>query len=221
MTRSAKEERHERLCREVLESAPEFILLAGVDGPWMAQLTRHRGYSANRLYNGFQSKARLLDFILEQHLALAFEPVCSAAEWEGRPMEVLRGMSQALVRYGSANLPRHRLFLAEKERRPVSTRLALAQRLVHLANNFQTALHLVTPGHDFGALGEAAGLLLAQLLHAPLWWPRPDDGDPAATTRAVSTTVDAWVCTQLGLLTGLRRPDHRKPCAARLLAKSE
>lgn len=210
MASQGKKERQERLCREILLSAPGFILLAGIDGSWVDHLCRHYGYTSRKLSGAFPTKAALIDFILSRHLSDAFEVVCVPSDWQGPPMDVLRSMSLALICYGTANLERHRVFLTEYERRPDAARQLLAQQLVHLANNFQVALHAVTPGRAFDELHAPAGILLGQLLHAPLWWPAESG------CHAPSTTLDAWICTQLGLLTGLRRPDHRKPSRATL-----
>ena len=206
-----KQERYEQICREVLETAPGFILLTGMDGSWIDYLARHYGYTASKLSHTFPSKAKLVDFILSRHLSDAFEAVCLPSDWAGPPVDVLRAMSLALIAYGADHLERHRVFLAEYDRRPDAPRRALAQQLVYLTNNFQLALKAVTPGRPFDQLGSPASMLLGQLLHAPLWWPRSADGMPT------STTLDAWVCTQIGLLAETRRPDHRRPLRAHLI----
>ncbi len=208
MAVAGKKERHEQLCREVLEGAPECILLTGVDGPWIDALSRRTGHTTRKLCTAFSGKAKLIDFILCRHLDEAFEAVCVPSDWSGPPIDVLRSMSLALVGYGGRVLARHRVFLAERERRPEAARRSLQQQQVYLANNFQVAMRAVTPDVPFAELHTPACLLLGQLLHAPLWWP-PDAG-PAASP----TTVDAWVCTQIGLLTGSKRPDHRRPSRA-------
>lgn len=199
----SKEDRHAPFRQEVLEHAPELILQMGIDGPWIDQMRRRYGYTSARLYAAFGGKQRMVDYILTRHLIEAFEAVCTASDWQGPPMDVLRGMSLALAEYGAANLARHRVFLAEHERRPEAARAALAQRLVYLTNDFQIAIHAVLPSRRFNGLHATAAMLVGQLLHAPLWWP-PD----------ARRTVDAWVCTQIGLVTGLRRPDHRKALEA-------
>ncbi len=215
MPSTGKKERYEQVCREVLASAPGFILLTGMDGPWIDYLCRHYGYTTGKLFNAFPSKAKLVDFILSRHIQDAFEEVCLPCDWTGPPMDVLRSMSLGLIGYFADHLDRHRVFLAEHERRPESPRQALAQQLVHLSNNFQLALHQATPGTPFDKLQSPAIMLLGQLMHAPIWWPRSADGQPTPTT------LDAWVCTQLGLLTGLRRPDHKRPSRAHILAPPE
>ena len=214
MASSSKHQRYEQICREVLETAPGFILLTGMDGSWIDYLARHYGYTASKLSHTFPSKAKLVDFILSRHLSDAFEAVCMPGDWTGPKVDVLRGMSLALIKYGADHLERHRVFLTEYDRRPDTPRRALAQQLVYLTNNFQLAMHALSPRKPFGDLEKAAGMLLGQLLHAPLWWPRSEDGAPT------NATLDAWVCTQIGLLTGLRRPDHRRPMRARLKARS-
>ncbi len=213
MASTSKQERYDQICREVLETAPGFILLTGMDGSWIHYLARHYGYTASKLSHTFPSKAKLVDFILSRHLSNAFEVVCLPTDWTGPPVDVLRAMSLALIDYGADHLDRHRVFLAEYDRRPDTPRRALAQQLVYLTNNFQVALQAVTPGRAFDDLAPAATMLLGQLLHAPLWWPRSDDG------TTTNTTLDAWVCTQIGLLAEIRRPDHRRPLRARLIAK--
>ena len=208
MASIGKEEREEGLRQELLEGAPGFILMTGIDGGWIEHLCRHYGHTPRKFSGLFPSKPDIAAFLLTRHLELAFEAVCMPGDWEGAPMDVLRAMSLALVCYGSDRLERHRVFLAEYERGPEARRAALAQKLVHLANNFQLALHAVTPGRKFDKLATSAEILLGQLLHAPLWWPAE------AGCASKATTLDAWVCTQLGLLTGLRRPDHRRPTDA-------
>ena len=215
MASKGKQERYEQICREVLESAPGFILLTGMDGSWIDYLCRHHGYTSRKLSNTFPSKSKLVDFILTRHIADAFEAVCLPCDWTGPPMDVLRSMSLGLIEYFADHLDRHRVFLAEHERRPEAPRQALAQQQVYLTNNFQLALHRATPGTPFGDLQSPATMLLGQLMHAPIWWPRSAGGAPTPTT------LDAWVCTQLGLLTGLRRPDHRRPSRAQILISEE
>ncbi len=210
MASIGKKERDENLRQEVLEGAPGFILLTGIDGPWIDYFCRHHGYTSRKLSFLFPTKADIVEFLLTRHIKLAFEAVCVPQEWEGEPMDVLRAMSMALICYGTSHLDRHRIFLAEHERGPEARRAGLEQQLVYLANNFQRALHAVTPGRAFDKLGTEAEILLGQLLHAPVWWPAE------AGCASKATTLEAWVCTQLGLLTGLRRPDHRRPsCAVR------
>ena len=80
-------------------------------------------------------------------------------------------MSLELICYGSANIDRHRVFLAEYERGPEARRAALADQLVYLVNNYQRGLHAVVPARSFKRLRTQAEILLGQLLHAPLWWP--------------------------------------------------
>ena len=209
MSKTAKQERDEQVCRDILQGAPDFILAAGIDGPWVDQMTRHYGYSQRRLSYLFPSKANLVGFILSSHIAEAFEAVCVPGDWTGPPMDVLRSMSLALIGYCSDNLARHRIFLAEHERCAHVLRQTLMQQLVYLANNLQVALQAVTPGRPFEQLGPPATMLMGQLMHAALWWPRDTEH------RATPTTLDAWVCTQIGLLSGLRRPDHRFASRAR------
>ena len=211
MASTGKQERYEQICREVLQSAPGLILLTGMDGSWIDYLCRQYGYTSRKLSQTFPSKAKLVDFILSRHIADAFEAVCLPCDWTGPPLDVLRSMSLGLIAYFADHLERHRVFLSEHERRPDAPRQALAQQLVYLTNNFQLALHAATPGTPFEALQPPATMLLGQLMHAPIWWPRSADGQPT------STTLDAWVCTQLGLLTGLRRPDHKRPSRAQFL----
>ena len=213
MASTSKQERYEQICREVLETAPGFILLTGMDGSWIDYLARHYGYTASKLSKTFPSKAKLVDFILLRHLTDAFEAVCLPGDWTGPSIDVLRAMSLALIGYGADHLERHRVFLAEYDRRPDAPRRALAQQLVYLTNNFQLALHAIKPRKDFDELRPPATMLLGQLLHAPLWWPRNAEGAPT------NTTLDAWVCTQIGLLAGIRRPDHRRELRACLIAK--
>ena len=215
MASTSKQERYEQICREVLETAPGFILLTGMDGSWIDYLARHYGYTPSKLSKTFPSKAKLVDFILSRHLSNAFEAVCVPSDWTGPPVDVLRAMALALIEYGADHLDRHRVFLSEYERRPDAPRRELAQQLVYLTNNFQVALKAVTPGTPFDKLESPATMLLGQLLHAPLWWPRSADGVPT------NTTLDAWVCTQIGLLAGIRRPDHRRPVRAQRITAAD
>lgn len=128
MARSDRKERDDQLRQQVLESAPRFILLTGIDGGWIDHLCRHYGYSTRKLCSLFPAKPDVASFLLVRHVELAFEAVCIPGEWDGEAMDVLRAMSMALIDYGSANLERHRVFLAEYERGPEARRAVLADK---------------------------------------------------------------------------------------------
>ena len=207
------------LHRDVLRAGPEFIAQMGIDGAWIEPMSRHLGYSATKVYRHFHSKANLVHVLLMDHVAGGFEAVCVPADWTGAPPDVLRSMCVALLVYVGQHAACHRIYLAEHGHghRAAATLQALALQLTYLTNNFQVALHACLPRRDFAELAGSAQLLLGQLLHLPLWWPPAPRGVQAGPLCEIGH--DAWVCAQIGLLTG-RRPDHRRVSGARLRVKS-
>ena len=157
MASIGKEEREEGLRQELLEGAPGFILMTGIDGGWIEHLCRHYGHTPRKFSGLFPSKPDIAAFLLTRHLELAFEAVCMPGDWEGAPMDVLRAMSLALVCYGSDRLERHRVFLAEYERGPEARRAALGPEACPPGQQFPAGAACGHPWAEVRQAGHVGG----------------------------------------------------------------
>jgi hypothetical protein len=193
----------QRRLREILILAPQFIRGRGLRTNLLARLATRMGCGTTTLRQIVPNEAELIRWICGNHLSEAFEATCLPDDWQGPPIDVLRAMSLALLRYGCEHADRHYVYLRYRNLVPDAARQILLDRLCYLTHNFQLALHAIPPGRDFAATQLPARLLVNQLLHLPEWW--PDDA---------GITQDEWVCAQIGLATGIPAPDWRRPPAA-------
>ncbi len=189
---------------QVLELAPDIILEHGLGHGLFRHAAQSLGLTDQALRHIVGGEPEILRQLALRHLNDAFEAVCFPDDWEGPPMDVLRAMCTALLDYAASKPSRHRVFLLHRHTLAPAARAAIAEKLTYLANNFHLAMAAAAPHRNVDRLAASSRLLLATLLHAPLWW-EPE----AAVSR------EAWLCAQLGVFLRTKIPPWRHPQAAR------
>jgi len=202
MPRSNHRELRAEKLDDIMASASDFVLNCRFNA--MIPLARHIGLTRSTLQDYVPNEVELIRQLCLNHLNAAFEAVCSPVDWCGVPIEVLRAMSLALLRYAEEKSSRHMVFLLHRQALHDPARNALDTLLRYLTNNFQLAMQGVFPDRRFDTLQSGARMLLGELMHLPLWWPdEPHIGK------------DEWLCHLIGLVAGTSPPDWRLPAAIR------
>jgi AcrR family transcriptional regulator len=202
----ARRARHREEARRAILDATEALLLeAGGDAFGVRALAARCGYTAPTIYHHFGDKDGLIDALLEERFARLLAEVRQVEQGDD-PVENMRGMLRAYLRFGESNPTFYRVILATRrddpDRSPPSVEATVAI--------------MMRPWEDLRAAGrlgeiepEAASQALWALIHGltALRVARPDhDWAPNLTEVAVEA-----------MLRGLVRPagDGARPGSAR------
>jgi AcrR family transcriptional regulator len=172
----------------ILDAVPKHLLDHGPRGPWLAYTARALETSPNAVTYYFASAQQLIFELHNLHMRDAFERAKTHEDWPGTPQDVLRFMAEALLLYFQENAARHQVFMQQRQQLTLERQNSLAWMETHLRFGLQLALHAIHGG-ELAQLEPAAGELLHQLLHRPLW------AAAAATTTApiATTTTKPWL----------------------------
>ena len=188
-TRRARQREDAR--RAILDATEELLLEAGGDAFGVRALAARCGYTAPTIYHYFGDKDGLIDALLEERFARLLAEVRTVPQGDD-PLDNLRAMLRAYLRFAERNPTFYRLILAgrdDPERSPPSVEAAVALMM-------QPWEDLRAAGRLDGVDPEAASQALWGLIHGltALRVARPDhEWAPNLTEIAVDAMLRGLV----------------------------
>ena len=188
-----------RVQRAILDATETLLLAEGVEGFSIRRLVERCGYTAPTIYHHFGDKEGLIAALLDERFERMAQQL-KRVRRNGDPVEYLRALGRAFVRFGLRNPTHHRLLFAPRAQQHAPPRSALeVQEMLEQAWTELWEQGRLRSG-DAGAAGQALFCLLYGLTDRRI--ARPDH-DWSKT--GIEDAIDA-------LLRGLVAP---APAAAR------
>src|SRR5919199_4858802 len=99
-TRQRREQQRQQLRQAILDAAGELLLERGYEAFSLRQVAERIGYSATTIYRYFENKDDLVFGIVDEGFRIFGDRLRAAAAGPVDPLERLRAVGEAYVRFG-------------------------------------------------------------------------------------------------------------------------